>query len=102
MPVKAKKSINRRTNGGKPNVANRQPSNNNSNSSSSAYLDSLPTVSLTNRTEILSDMRNVNGSFTNANGSVQNYKLEGNHPIMGRTVILGASSHECGFTQQRS
>jgi len=62
--------------------------------SSSTYLDTLATISLTNHMDELRNITNDDRTFTNANGEVQNYSIEGDHPILGRTAFLESAPME--------
>jgi hypothetical protein len=53
-----------------------------------AYLDTLASVSLTNQLGQLKDVITAERQFTNANGELQGYELEGDHPLLGRTAYL--------------
>lgn len=59
-----------------------------SNPTSKAYIDTLANVSLTGDIDQLDNIKKVDGRFTNANGTIQDYDYEGVHPLLGRTIYL--------------
>ena len=57
--------------------------------STTAYLDSLASISLTNDLSMLDNIRMDEGEFKNANGSAQFYNTVGSHRLLGeRTIYL--------------
>jgi hypothetical protein len=69
---------------------------------SNQYLDTCATVSLTADKSSLSKLVRNKSTFRNANGIMQEYELEGYHPILGRTVYLeGAPMEIAAFSNVR-